>query len=172
MEALLFISSDPLTVPFFVRNIGLDSKSIKEILKSLVEEYEERDGGIKLAEISGGFQFVTDRKYADEIREVMGLKKKMSLSKGMLETLAIIAYKQPIVLADIDELRGVSSRIMIAKLIEKRLIKPAGRKNLPGRPLIYSTTDDFLRLLGLNDLTDLPKLSEIKELSLEFEDEG
>ena len=83
----------------------------------------------------------------------------------MLETLSIIAYKQPVVIAEIDELRGVSSRMMVANLMKKNLVKPMGRKELPGRPLAYGTTDEFLRFFGLNRLSDLPKLSEIKEFS-------
>jgi segregation and condensation protein B len=89
----------------------------------------------------------------------------------MLETLSIIAYKQPIVLAEIDELRGVSSRMMVVKLVERNLVKPVGRKELPGRPLAYGTTNEFLRFFGLNKLSDLPKLSEIKEFSLNLDDE-
>jgi segregation and condensation protein B len=87
----------------------------------------------------------------------------------MLETLSIIAYKQPIVLADIDELRGVSSRQMVANLMKKNLIKPVGRMDLPGRPLSYGTTDEFLRYFGLSRLSDLPRLSEIKEFTVNEE---
>jgi segregation and condensation protein B len=88
----------------------------------------------------------------------------------MLETLAIIAYKQPIVLAEIDELRGVSSRMMVVKLMDRNLVKPVGRKEVPGRPLSYGTTNEFLRYFGLNKLSDLPKLSEIKEFSLNWDE--
>ena len=101
---------------------------------------------------------------------VMGFKKKERLTKGMMETLAIIAYKQPVIQAEIDELRGVSSRMMVANLMRIDLIKPVGRKNLPGRPLLYGTTDNFLRQFGLNKLSDLPKLSEIKELNFGSEE--
>ena len=90
----------------------------------------------------------------------------------MLETLSIIAYNQPIVLADIDEFRGVSSRMMVANLMKKNLVKPVGRKELPGRPLAYGTTEEFLRYFGLNKLSDLPRLSEIKEFSLDSEEQG
>ena len=85
----------------------------------------------------------------------------------MLETLAIISYKQPITMAEIDELRGVSSRLMVSNLMMKNLIKPVGRKELPGRPLTYGTADDFLKVFGLNRLSDLPKLSEIKEFNFD-----
>jgi|SRR6056297_1331993 len=164
-EAILFLSNEPLPITFFTRELGIDPTQTKILIDSLVDEYEERDGGIKLAEISNGFQFITSKKYAEPIRRVMGFKKTDTLSRGMLETLSIIAYRQPIMLAEIEELRGVSSRMMVANLMKKNLVKPVGRKELPGRPLTYGTTDEFLRYFGLNKLSDLPKLSEIKEFS-------
>ncbi|MCP4133936.1 MAG: SMC-Scp complex subunit ScpB [bacterium] len=166
-EALLFLSNDPTPISFFVKNFSVDTHRAKIILDSLIDEYEEKDGGIRLIEIANGFQFVSNARYAEQIRHALGKKRKETLSKGMLETLAIVAYKQPIVLADIDELRGVSSRSMVANLMKKNLAKPVGRKDLPGRPLAYGTTDEFLRYFGLNKLADLPKLSEIKEFSVD-----
>lgn len=169
VEAILFVSADPVPLQFFTRQLGIDATQAKIIIDSLIDEYEDRDKGIKLVEISGGYQFVTNPKFANKLRQVMGYKKKETLSKGMLETLAIIAYKQPIMLAEIEELRGVSSRMMVAALMRKNLIKPVGRKDVPGRPLLYGTTDEFLRYFGLNKLSDLPKLSEIKEFNFEEE---
>ncbi|MCX8124361.1 MAG: SMC-Scp complex subunit ScpB [Spirochaetes bacterium] len=169
IEAILFVSADPVPLQFFTRQLGIDATQAKIIIDSLIDEYEDRDKGIKLVEISGGYQFVTNPKFANTLRQVMGYKKKETLSKGMLETLAIIAYKQPIMLAEIEELRGVSSRMMVAALMRKNLIKPVGRKDVPGRPLLYGTTDEFLRYFGLNKLSDLPKLSEIKEFNFEEE---
>ena len=166
-EAVLFLSSDPLPIQFFVKSFSMNETDVRIILSSLVDEYEERDGGMKLLEISNGYQFVTNPKCAKGIRRVMGYRKKEPLSKGMLETLAIVAYKQPVVMAEIEELRGVSSRMMVANLMKRNLIKPVGRKDLPGRPLAYGTTDEFLRFFGLNKLADLPKLSEIKEFNYE-----
>ncbi len=170
-EAVLFLFNDPLPVSFFVKNFSIDSEHARIILDSLADEYEERDGGIKLIQIAGGYQFVTNSKYAKKIRGILSLRKKEGLTKGMLETLAIIAYKQPAILAEIEQLRGVSSRNMLAKLMRMNLIKPVGRKELPGRPLLYGTTDEFLKHFGLNDLTDLPDISEICDYSsLNFDD--
>jgi len=169
-EAVLFLSNEPLSISYFSNGFGVDLTHVRIILDSLIDEYNERDRGIKLIEISGGFQFVSNKKYADKIRRVMGWRNKKGLSKGMLETLAIIAYKQPVVFAEIESLRGVSSRMMLANLMKKGLVKPVGRKDLPGRPLSYGTTEDFLRYLGLNKLSDLPSLSEIMEYSLENEE--
>ncbi|NLV67911.1 MAG: SMC-Scp complex subunit ScpB [Spirochaetes bacterium] len=168
-EAVFFLSNEPVPINFFVKNFMIDSTQVKIVIDSLVDEYEERDGGIRLAELSNGYQFVTSARYAEPLRHALGLKRRESLSRGMLETLAIIAYKQPLVLADIDELRGASSRMMVANLMKRNLVKPVGRKDLPGRPLAYGTTDEFLRFFGLNKLSDLPKLSEIKEFSIDTE---
>ena len=166
-EAILFLSNEPLPATFFSKNFEIEPKEVKIILDSLVDEYEERGGGIFLKEISGGFQFVTRSLYAEDIRRTLLFDKKEGLSKGMLEVLSIIAYKQPIILAQIDELRGVSSRMVLAKLMKKNLIRPIGRKELPGRPLLYGTTDEFLRHFGLKNLSDLPNLSEIQEFYYE-----
>lgn len=168
-EAVLFLSNEPVPVSFFVKNFSVDPTQAKIILDTLIDEYDERDGGILLIEIASGFQFVTNARYADQLRHALGMKRRDTLSRGMLETLSIVAYKQPIVMAEIDELRGVSSRVMVANLMKRNLLKPVGRKNVPGRPLAYGTTDEFLRLFGLNKLSDLPKLSEIKEFSLDSE---
>lgn len=169
-ESVMFLSNEPLPITFFVKNFGLDPVHARIIMDSLMDEYESRDGGLKIIEISRGFQFVTNKRYADQIRRVMGYTRKETLSRGMLETLSIVSYKQPISIAEIDELRGVSSRMMVSNLMKKNLVKPVGRKELPGRPLAYGTTDDFLRYFGLNKISDLPKLSEIKELSFTSEE--
>lgn len=168
-EAVFFLSNEPVPISFFVKNFMIDPTQAKIIIDSLLDEFEERDGGVRLTELSNGYQFVTNARYAEQLRHALGLKRRESLSRGMLETLAIIAYKQPLVLADIDELRGVSSRMMVANLMKRNLVKPVGRKDLPGRPLAYGTTDEFLRFFGLNRLSDLPKLSEIKEFSIDTE---
>ncbi len=169
-EAVLLLSNEPMPISFFVKNFSLDPTQAKIIMDSLMDEYEERVGGIRLVEIANGFQFLTNPKYSDQLRHALGMKKKETLSKGMLETLAIVAYKQPVVLADVDDLRGVSSRMMVANLMKRNLVKPVGRMDLPGRPLAYGTTEEFLRYFGLNKLSDLPKLSEIKEFSIDNEE--
>ncbi len=170
LEAVLFLSNEPVPLSFFVKHFSIDPTHAKIILDSIVDEYDERDGGIKLQEIAKGYQFVTNPRYAEQIRGVMGVRKREGMSKSMLETLAIIAYKQPIVLAEIDELRGVSTRAMVVKLMERSLVKPVGRKEIPGRPLSYGTTNEFLRCFGLNRLSDLPKISEIKEFSVNWDE--
>ena len=170
-ESVLFMATEPVPISFFVKNFSLDPTQATIIMESLRDDYEERDGGIRLVEIANGFQLITNPRYAEQLRHALGLKRRETLSRGMLETLAIIAYKQPVVLAEIDELRGVSSRMMVANLMKRNLVKPVGRKDLPGRPLAYGTTEEFLRYFGLNRLSDLPRLSEIKEFSIDTEEE-
>jgi segregation and condensation protein B len=170
LEAVLFLSNEPVPLSFFVSSFSIDPTQAKIILDSLADEYEDRDGGIKLQEIAKGYQFVTNPRHAEQLRRVIGVRKREGMSKSMMETLAIIAYKQPIVMAEVEELRGVNCRMMVVKLMERNLVKPVGRKELPGRPLAYGTTNDFLKLFGLNKLSDLPKLSEIKEFSLDWEE--
>lgn len=170
-ESVLFMATEPVPISFFVKNFSLDQTQATIIMESLRDDYEERDGGIRLVEIANGFQMITNPRYAEQLRHALGLKRRETLSRGMLETLAIIAYKQPVVLAEIDELRGVSSRMMVANLMKRNLVKPVGRKDLPGRPLAYGTTEEFLRYFGLNRLSDLPRLSEIKEFSIDTEEE-
>jgi segregation and condensation protein B len=166
-EAILFLSNEPLPVSFFSKNSEIDPKNIKIILDSLIDEYEERGGGIVLKEVSGGYQFTTRSLFADDIRRSLLFDKKEGLTKGMLEVLSIIAYKQPIIMAQIDDLRGVSSRMVLAKLMKKNLVRPVGRKELPGRPLLYATTDEFLKHFGLKNISDLPNMSEIEEFYYE-----
>jgi segregation and condensation protein B len=168
-EAIFFLSNEPIPIIFFAKNFMIDQTQAKIIIDSLVDEYEERDGGIRLAELANGYQFVTNARFAEQLRHILGLRKRESLTKGMLETLAIIAYKQPLVIADIDELRGVSSKGMVVNLVKRNLVKPVGRKDILGKPFVYGTTDEFLRYFGINKLSDLPKLSEIKEFFPESE---
>jgi segregation and condensation protein B len=142
LEAVLFLSNEPVPLSFFVNSFSIDPTQAKIILDSLVDEYGDRDGGIILLEVAKGYQFVTNVRYADQLRRVIGVRKREGLSRGMLETLAIIAYKQPIVLAEIEELRGVSSRMMVVKLMERNLVKPTGRKEVPERRMSFCVISD------------------------------
>lgn len=157
-EALLFLSNEPLPLSFFVKNLGVDAQQAKILLDSLVDEYEERDGGIRIVEISNGFQFMTSRRYSSQIRSIMGYARREGLSKGMLETLSIIAYKQPVIRADIEAIRGVGSGEVVNRLREMALIRIVGRAEIVGRPILYGTTRKFLDVFGLADLDDLPPM--------------
>lgn len=131
---------------------------VEEVLNEMILDYEASLRGIKLISIKGEYQLVTKSENSDYIQKLLKKNKRQSLSQASLESLAIIAYKQPITRIDIDEIRGVKSESAIQKLIEKNLIKESGRLDVPGRPILYSTTNEFLRQFELNDLKELPSL--------------
>lgn len=167
MEAVLFVSTEPLTLNMIARRCELDRVNARIIVDSIVDDYAERDGGILLKEIAGGYQFVTSERYSQILKGLYKETKREKLSRSALEALAIVAYKQPITLPEIDEIRGASSRPMIATLLSKKLIKPQGYKPVPGRPTLYVSTKTFLSRFGLNSLADLPTLEDIKELKFD-----
>ncbi len=167
IEAVLFVSSEPQTVAMLARTIQLDRVNTRILADSLVDDYAEREGGISLREIAGGYQFVTSDRYSEEMRLIMQTSRKEKLSRSVMETLAIISYRQPITLPEIEEVRGVASRPHIATLLAKRLIKPQGTRPVPGRPTLYVTTKAFLQHFALNSLAELPPLEEVKELKFD-----
>ena len=164
VEALLFASDSPLNAPEIHTWLDHESLSdIKQILKELKTEYDNMGRSFILKEVAHGYQFRTRSEYAPHI--LMMLKASPArLSRAALETLAIVAYKQPVLRQEIERLRGVDVGGILRTLMEKGLIKIAGRKTLPGRPLIYGTTKKFLEVFDLKDLQSLPKLREIKDL--------
>jgi segregation and condensation protein B len=167
LEAILFLANEPLSVSILARQIQLDKTNTRILLDSLMDEYLERNSGIILKEIAGGYRFVTSEKYADELKKIFKPKSNEKLSRSVLETLAIICYKQPITLPEIEEIRGVNSRAMVSTLLQKNLIKPQGYKQVPGRPTLYVTTKEFLIKFNLSSLADLPPLKDLKELPLD-----
>ena len=174
IESLLFVSGDPLTVKDLSNALEITSKDLEGIIKDMMREYEEDENrGIKLISINGEYQFVTKEKNSDYIQNLLKKNKRQSLSQASLESLAIIAYKQPITRIDIDEIRGVKSDSAIQRLVEKDLIKEVGRLNVPGRPILYGTTEEFLRQFGLKELKELPDLEsfEAEEVSITKEED-
>jgi segregation and condensation protein B len=171
IESLLFVSEQPLTVDKFKHILEtVDAKEIRSALQSLVEEYEARGGGFKLAEVAGGWQLRSRPEYNKWLKRMLQ-PSPQRLSKAALETLAIIAYNQPIIRADIEHIRGVDAGGVLRQLLERKLIRVLGRKEIPGRPLIYATTKLFLELFELKDLKDLPSPKEIEEMSAAAEPE-
>ncbi|MBM9545965.1 SMC-Scp complex subunit ScpB [Leptospira sp. 201903074] len=167
LEALLFLSSDPIKLSALAKSAGIEKTEARELLDELILDYQEKEGGFLLREIAGGYQFITNQKYSEVLAHIFKDKKRETLSRGTLDTLAIIAYKQPITLTELDEIRGVSSRAMVASLMSKKLVKAVGQKEVPGRPTLYGTTNEFLLHFGLSKLTDLPTPVEVKELKFE-----
>lgn len=158
IEAMLFVSGEPLSLRDIAINLEMTPKYVEEVLNELMLDYEVNLRGIKLISVNGSYQLVTKTDYSDYIQKLLKKNKRQSLSQASLESLAIVAYKQPITRIDIDEIRGVKSDSAIQRLIEKDLIKEVGRLNVPGRPIQFGTTEEFLRQFGLNDLKELPSL--------------
>lgn len=158
IEAMLFVSGEPLSLRDIAINLEMTPKYVEEVLNEMMLDYEVNLRGIKLISVNGSYQLVTKTDYSEYIQKLLKKNKRQSLSQASLESLAIVAYKQPITRIDIDEIRGVKSDSAIQRLIEKDLIKEVGRLNVPGRPIQFGTTEEFLRQFGLNDLKELPSL--------------
>jgi segregation and condensation protein B len=165
IESMLFVSEDPLTIDR-IKNVltFADTKEIRNALKVLLDEYESRKGGFFLHEVAGGYQIRTRPEYTEWIKRLVKPNPRR-ISKAALETLAIIAYKQPVIRSDIEHIRGVDCGGVIRMLLERKLVRVLGRKKIPGRPLIYATTKQFLETFDLKDLKDLPTPKEIEELT-------
>lgn len=166
LEALLFASDEPLTVAGMRRLVeDLEPADIRAILEALKEEYEATDRGVTLLEVAGGWVFVTREAYAPWVERLMKGKRKVRLSRAALETVAVVAYKQPITRQEIERIRGVDAGGVLATLLERDLVMIKGRDPGPGKPLLYGTTQEFLNYFGLNRLSDLPRLDEISALA-------
>jgi len=163
IESLLFVAEEPLS-PERLKKIlePAGAGAIAEAIAALRADYDSRQGGFYLAEVAGGYQFRTRPEYTGWIRRMVD-PKPVRLSKAALETLAIIAYKQPIIRSDVEHIRGVDCGGVLRQLLERKLIRVLGRKEIPGRPLIYATTRKFLETFDLKDLKDLPTPKEIEE---------
>jgi segregation and condensation protein B len=162
LESFLFISDSPIRLETLVEILPESNKeAILEGIRQIQIEYEDRSKGIELVEVAGGYQFRTKPSWAGWVSRLKKVKA-VKLSQAALETLAIVAYRQPVIRPAIEEIRGVDSGSVLHTLLEKGLIKMMGRKDLPGRPIVYGTTKTFLELFSLNTLSDLPSLKEIQ----------
>lgn len=158
VEALLFVSDSPVALDRLSAIMGVDCASVSKALDSLRARYSSDDSGIEMQEVAGGFQLVT-RPHVSEFVERLTRVKPAALSQAALETLAIVAYRQPVTRAEIDMIRGVKSDSALGTLLERNLIREAGRKPVLGRPMLYGTTREFLKQFGLKSLEDLPEVS-------------
>ncbi len=162
LESLFFVSDSPIRLEALVEILPESSKeTILEGIRQIQAEYGDPSKGIELTEIAGGYQFRTKPGWAEWVNRLKK-PKAIKLSQAALETLAIVAYRQPVIRPAIEEIRGVDSGSVLRTLLEKGLIKMMGRKDLPGRPIVYGTSRTFLELFSLNSLSDLPKLREIQ----------
>jgi segregation and condensation protein B len=164
IEALVFAAETPLAVERIAEILaGTERAAISGALQELAKEYEERKGGIQLHAVAGGYQFRTRAELGAWVKKLRTARPP-GLTPAALETLAIIAYRQPVVKADIDRFRGVDTAGSLKGLLEKKLARIVGRKDVPGRPILYGTTRKFLEVFNLQDLSALPTLRELKEL--------
>jgi len=165
IEALLFASEKPLTMEQ-VKGVldNLDTVEIRKVLEELKQEFEQSNRGIRIIEIAGGFQMITASDFAPFLKKLFKERRVERLSKPALETLAIIAYKQPVTKLEIESIRNVMVDGVIKNLLDKSLVRIAGRKKAPGRPYVFGTTKQFLEYFGLKSLEDLPKMEEFSDL--------
>lgn len=165
IESLLYVSQDPLTVDKVTSVLaGPPKVVVNNAMRALQQDYDQDGRGLHIVEIAGGFSMVTRPDCAPWITRLQKVKASAKVSRSALETLAIIAYKQPMVRADIEQIRGVETSGVLRTLLDQKLIRMVGRKDIPGRPILYGTSKVFLQRFGLRDLRDLPPLREFKDL--------
>ncbi|MCH2693858.1 MAG: SMC-Scp complex subunit ScpB [Acidobacteriia bacterium] len=166
IEALIYLAEEPLTLESMVKILGKENEeSIRNLVKELKEFYQKSDSGIEIKEVADGFKMSTKPEYHDWVQQYIKYRKgPVRLSLAALETLAVIAYKQPVTLPEIQDVRGVNAVGVMKNLIEKKLVTTGGRKNVIGRPILYKTTKDFLLQFGLKNLSELPNLEEYQEM--------
>ncbi|MBQ7740362.1 MAG: SMC-Scp complex subunit ScpB [Eubacterium sp.] len=164
LEAMLFAAGDPVEVSKLAEVLELDIETVTKMLGHLSAMYDERDSGLMLIKVESKYQLCTREQYSDEVRKLLEIKKNTPLSNAAFEVLAIIAYNKTVTRSFIEQVRGVDCSGSISSLVQKGLIEEKGRLDLPGRPLIYGTTDRFLRCFSLNSLEDLPDLPKTEEI--------
>ncbi len=167
VEGLIFTSDFPLKLEIIREILGKPAKGeIERVLDELGHEYRDPNHGFELVQVAEGYQFRTKPEHSEWIRK-LHKSRAPRLTRSSMEVLAMIAYKQPIIRTEIEEIRGVDSASVLKTLLERRLIRILGRRDVPGRPIVYGTTRDFLEVFGLKTLSDLPTLREIEELHKE-----
>jgi segregation and condensation protein B len=169
LESLLFAAGEPVSLARLAAVFDdLPRATVNKTLTAMAAEYAAANRGIFIEEVAGGFQMRTSKDHAAYVRKLLA-SKPPRLSRPLMETVAIIAYRQPITRPEIEQLRGVDTGGVLETLLERRMIKIAGRKEAPGRPMVYATTDEFLEIFGLKDLESLPDLSEFREIERSIE---
>jgi len=165
IEALIFVSEEPLNGKTIAEVLKDDRAVVDDALQLLVKEFNDRNGGLQLREVAGGWQFATRPEYHEHVRAFLKTRPSAKLTLASLETLAVIAYRQPVTVPEILEIRGVQSPSAIKTLLDKKLIVAKGRKETVGRPMMYGTSREFLLQFGLKDLTELPSVEDFHDLS-------
>ena len=165
VEALIYVANEPITVKLLVEVLDEDVETVQAAVEELQNEYEQRESGLQLREIAGGWQISTRTEFHEEVRKFLKTRPNAKLSLASLETLAVIAYKQPVTVPEILEIRGVQSPSAIKTLLDKKLIVSKGRKETVGKPMQYGTSKDFLIQFGLKDLSELPSIEDFEDLA-------
>ena len=166
VESLLFVAEGPQSLQRFGEILdSVDGATLHSVMNEIQADYESQNRGIRLVEVAGGYQLRTAKANADWVKKYLG-GRPARMSKATLETLAIIAYRQPITRAEVEAIRGVDVDGVVTTLLERNLIRAVARKDVPGRPFLYGTTPEFLQLFNLKDLSQLPTLKEMEEISL------
>lgn len=165
IEALIFVSQDPLSIERMSAALeGVPAEDIRAAVEELAGDYSAGDRGIHIVRSGGGYLFATKPAFDRDVRRLLQIERKNKLTSASLETLAAIAYHQPVTQSEISAIRGVDSTYTLKTLLEKKLIKIVGRKKAPGNPLVYRTSEQFLLYLGLNSLDELPSEEEISRI--------
>lgn len=165
IESILFVSEKPVSIKFLSSLLNISKEEVGKLLEELMDYYKKKEAGILIIQIEDSYQMVTNPKYGEWVSLFKNLNGQSKLSSQALETLAVIAYKQPITKAEIEKIRGSNSEYAIKTLLEKRLIKIVGKKELPGRPFLYGTTKEFLRVFGISSLNELHRLVQFQKIN-------
>ena len=162
IEAILFSMGDAVELKDLADVLQIDGKTVQKILDDMMVRYEEEDRGIKIVKLENAYQLCTKNEYYDILSSLVNIPKKHSLTDSLMETLSIVAYKQPVTRQEIEAVRGVSCVHAINRLVEYNLVEELGRLDAPGRPLLFGTTEQFLRSFGVGSLEELPELSAVQ----------
>lgn len=163
MEAMLFASGEPLPVEKMAEAVGIDTAAARQLLEDLAEQMKDQVRGVELIVLEDKYQLCTKSQYAPQVRQVLEIRRNTPLSQAAMEVLAIIAYNQPVTRAFVDQIRGVDSAAVITGLMNKGLVEERGRLELPGRPLLYGTTDNFLRCFNIANASELPPVHRLQD---------
>lgn len=166
-EAMLFACGEPLEIDRIAEILEIDTENAESLVLNIAAKYDDTNSGIKVVKMDRKYQICTRKEYAEQVRDILDMKKNAPLSQAAFEVLAVVAYNQPITKAYIEQVRGVDCSGVISTLCQKGLIEEVGRLELPGRPLIYGTTAEFLKCFCINSLDDLPDIPELNEKSVE-----
>ena len=163
IEAILFASGDAVSTDRVAQVLSLDRTTAAKLMQSVMDDFNTEDGGVRIVKLEDSYQMCSNPAYAEEVRQALDLRRNTPLSQAAMEVLAIVAYNQPVTKAFVEQIRGVDCSGVLGSLTAKGLIEERGRLELPGRPLLYGTTSDFLRCLNISSLSELPPLPHKQE---------